>query len=103
MENLPSERIEKRNQIADELGAEIRSFDYLTDKFKSRMFYPTAWLSDENYMYEDALANPFYKAITDAEWKKFCTSDQISTSHFYSKHVEEILRHRVYSKISKNY
>lgn len=73
---------EKRNQIADEIGAEIRSFDYLTDKFRSRTFYPVASVSGENEIYEWVMANPFYKAMSDSDWKDFCNSGNIATFHF---------------------
>lgn len=82
--------IEKRNQIAEEIGAEIRSFDYLTDRFKTREFYPTAWLENGNEYFEDKIANPFFKAFKDSEWKKFCNNRKISTSHFYSYHCKEL-------------
>lgn len=93
--------IEKRNQIADEIGAEIRSFDYLTDKLKSRVFYPTAWLSNGIQYYEEQIANPFYKAMSDSEWKHFCKSRQLATFHFYSAHYEEILQMRKYNSLMK--
>mgnify|MGYP000678130763 CR=1 FL=1 len=89
--------IEKRNQIANEIGAEIRSFDYLTDKLKTREFYPTAWLADEKWYYKSEIANPFFKAMSDSEWKKFCNKGKIGTFHFYSRHVEEILEIRKYN------
>lgn len=89
--------IEKRNQIAEEIGAEIRSFDYLTDKLKSRQFYPNAWLSDDIDNYEEQLANPFYKSTTDSEWKIFCKSQRVAGSHFYSHHYLDIIEDRKYS------
>ncbi|WP_321369967.1 Shedu anti-phage system protein SduA domain-containing protein [uncultured Draconibacterium sp.] len=89
--------IEKRNQIADEIGAEIRSFDYLSDKFKRREFYHTTWLATDKEFYGEFLANPFYKAFTDSKWKQFCNSEQISGSHFYSHHCEKILKYRKYN------
>ncbi len=95
--------IEKRNQIADEIGAEIRSFDYLTDKFKKRIFKHTTWLEGDKEDYGELLANPFYKAFSDSEWKQFCNSEQISGSHFYSHHCESILKYRKYNdKIKEN-
>lgn len=89
--------IEKRNQIGEEIGAEIRSFDYLTDKLRSRTFFPTAWLSNENRYFKEELANPFFKAISDSEWKKFCNKKQLATSHFYSHHYEDIINNRKYN------
>jgi hypothetical protein len=86
--------IERRNQIGEEIGAEIRSFDYITDNFKSREFYPTTWLESGNWYYEDKVANPFYKALTDSKWKKFCNSKRISTFHFYSHHCADLIKYR---------
>ncbi|MBV4359106.1 Shedu anti-phage system protein SduA domain-containing protein [Pinibacter aurantiacus] len=86
--------IEKRNQIGKEIGAEIRSFDYLTDKVTKRIFYPRAWTEDDFPDFESQLANPFHKAITDARWKKFCKSTQVACSHFYSRHYCEVIKKR---------
>ena len=94
--------IQKRNQIGAEIGAEIRSFDYLTDKLKRREFYPTTWLSDESQHYSGEMANPFYKAMSDSEWKKFCKSERLETFHFYSHHAEEIIERRKYNELMKN-
>lgn len=95
--------IDKRNQIGEEIGAEIRSFDYLTDRLRKRVFYPTAWLSDKNYMYEQSIANPFYKAISDSDWKKFCKSEDLANFHFYSAHCKKILEMRKYNDRIKTY
>lgn len=93
--------IEKRNQIANEIGAEIRSFDYLTDKLLTRKFYPIAWTSDGFDFIEEELANPFFKAMTDSEWKKFCNSKQIETFHFYSHHYLDVLKKRKYNSMNQ--
>ncbi|MDT0676469.1 Shedu anti-phage system protein SduA domain-containing protein [Autumnicola musiva] len=90
--------IEKRNQIGKEIGAEIRSFDYLTDKFKTRTFYPRSWLESGDQFLESELANPFYQAMSDSEWKKICNSKKLSTFHFYSLHTKQILDNRRYNK-----
>lgn len=86
--------IEKRNQIAEEIGVEIRSFDYLTDKFKTREFFPTVWLENGNEYCSEKIANPFFKAFTDSKWKKFCNSKKLATFHFYSRHCEDLLNIR---------
>ncbi|QLG47041.1 Shedu anti-phage system protein SduA domain-containing protein [Costertonia aggregata] len=96
--NNPYE-IEKRNQISKEIGAEIRSFDYLTDKLKSKQFYRFTWLPDENEDYEEQLANPFFKAFSDSEWKNFCNSRKLAKFHFYTKHHKEILNLRQYNTL----
>ncbi|MCB9034241.1 MAG: DUF4263 domain-containing protein [Chitinophagales bacterium] len=91
--------IEKRNQIADELGIEIRSFDYLTDLLRKRKFYNQANLdSEKGVLVENQIENPFHKAITDSEWKKFC-SKKFSYTHFYKNNCEEIIKLRKYNKL----
>jgi len=90
--------IDKRNQISEEIKAEIRSFDYLTDKVKSRIIYPSTWLSADVDYLSDQLANPFFAAMTDAEWKKFCSSKQLRSFHFYSHHCEEVLKSRKFHR-----
>ncbi|MBX3240445.1 MAG: DUF4263 domain-containing protein [Chitinophagaceae bacterium] len=86
--------IEKRNQIADEIGAEIRSFDYITDKFNLRDFSQAAWLETGKDFLADEVGNPFHRAVTDSQWKKFCTGRKVSTFHFYSRHSEDIIMFR---------
>lgn len=86
--------IEKRNQISSELGAEIRSFDYLIDSVKTRKFYPHAWTEDAGNLYEQELANPFYRAFSDSEWKHFANCRRLETFHFYSKHFRDIIELR---------
>ncbi len=94
--------IEKRNQIGKEIGAEIRSFDYLTDKLKTREFYPYTWLSNKAECYAEEISNPFFKAMSDSEWKKFCKSEKLETFHFYSHHAKEVIKRRKYSELMKN-
>jgi hypothetical protein len=86
--------IEKRNQIADELGTEIRSFDYLTDRLRTREFFTHAWTSDAEDFFERELAKPFFSAFTDSEWKHFCKTRRVETFHFYSTHYRDIVKLR---------
>lgn len=86
--------IEKRNQIAEEIGAEIRSFDYITDRFNLRDFRRAAWLENEYHFFKEEVGNPFYKALTDSQWKKFCNRQKVSTFHFYSYHCEDLVTFR---------
>lgn len=95
--NLKDEDIEKRNQIAMELGAEIRSFDYLTESLRKNFQLNRASLEDGNTIAEYDLANPFYKAFSDSEWTKFCRDNRPCATHFYSKYYKEILRLRSYN------
>lgn len=90
--------IEKRNQIAEEIGADIRSFDYLTDKLERRPFRRIGWLPDDvDYSLHEELGNPFYKAFTDSQWKKICNESKLSTFHFYSLHHKTLFKNRIYN------
>ncbi len=90
--------IEKRNQIGKEIGAKIRSFDYLTDKLKKRDLYPMTWLSEDNRNLNSFLGDHSFKAMSDSQWKKLCKSEKLSTFHFYSNHVGKILEMREYNE-----
>ncbi|MBL1233205.1 MAG: DUF4263 domain-containing protein [Flavobacteriales bacterium] len=93
--------IEKRNQIASELGIEIRSFDYLTDLLRKRKFYNQGCLdSEKGEIIENQIENPFSKAITDSEWRKFC-SRKFNWTHFYKNNCEEIVKLRKYNNLIK--
>jgi len=91
--------IEKRNQIADELRINIRSFDYLTDLLKRRKFFNQACLDTEkgNWI-ENQIESPFYKAINDSQWRNFC-SKKFNWTHFYKNNCEEIIRLRNYNNL----
>ncbi|MCE1169392.1 MAG: DUF4263 domain-containing protein [Sphingobacteriia bacterium] len=91
--------IEKRNQIADELRINIRSFDYLTDLLKRRKFFNIACLdTDKELWIENQIENPFYKAINDSQWRNFC-SKKFNWTHFYKNNCEEIIQLREYNDL----
>ena len=91
--------IERRNQIASELGIEIRSFDYLTDLLKKRKFHNQGCLdSEKGEVVENQIENPFHKAITDSEWREFCAK-KFNWVHFYKNNCEEIVNLRKYNDL----
>lgn len=95
--------IEKRNQIADELGAQIRSFDYLTDLMKRREYNNYANLGIRGgHWYENQIENPFCKAISDSKWRQFC-SKNFSWTHFYMNNCERILELREYNDLFQRF
>ncbi|WP_200976481.1 Shedu anti-phage system protein SduA domain-containing protein [Echinicola sp. 20G] len=95
--------IEKRNQIASEMGIKIRSFDYLTDLIKKREFYPFACLdSEKGDFVENQMENPFYKAIGDSKWKEFCLK-KFNWTHFYKNNCEQILEMREHNDLIKKW
>ncbi|MCM0196076.1 MULTISPECIES: Shedu anti-phage system protein SduA domain-containing protein [Bacteroides] len=91
--------IEKRNQIADELKINIRSFDYLTDLLERRRFFNNACLDINGELWlENQIENPFYKAISDSKWRKFCSS-KFNWTHFYKNSCKEIVKIRDYNNL----
>jgi len=91
--------IEKRNQIADENGIQIRSFDYLTDLLRKREFFNHDNLdTGKGELIENQIQNPFYKAINDSSWRKFC-SKRFSWTHFYIHNSEQIVALREYNDL----
>jgi hypothetical protein len=70
-----------RNRTALEWNVEIRSFDYLTDELAGAYFRGTPAV----FSYEmdrlplelaNGLANPFYRAFSDSEWRRLVDSDE---------------------------
>lgn len=91
--------IEKRNQIADELRVNIRSFDHLTDLLMRRRFFNEACLDTEKGLWmENQIENPFYKAICDSKWRDFCSS-RFNWTHFYKNNCDKIIELRDYNKL----
>ena len=91
--------IEKRNQIANELRINIRSFDYLTDLLERKRFFNDACLDVNSELWlENQIENPFYKAINDSKWRKFC-STKFNWTHFYKNNCEEIIKIRDYNDL----
>lgn len=95
------EEIEKRRQISESENVDIISFDRLTEiAQKRRIFWndPTLFSSQMDqldYERKNALANPFARCISDAQWKGFWKR---ASFHFYSRMVDEILRSRTYNR-----
>lgn len=95
--------IYKRNQLSDELGIEIRSFDYLTDALRTRSFFDRAILaSAEARTLTDwqlnCLANPFCMAYTDSHWREILRETTLDGRHFVSISAESLLLHQQYNK-----
>ena len=91
--------IDKRNDYALENGICIRSYDYLTDRLKNRIFLDRAMLCDGNWdnvhtTQGNELANPFVQAYSDSEWKKLLSDTKVSGPHFFSRSCEAILASR---------
>jgi hypothetical protein len=78
--------LNRRDQLGSNLGVEIRSFDYLTDKLKRRIFVNEFMavspeckdLSNEELNH---LVNPFNEAIPDARWRKMVKDPRFQVVH----------------------
>jgi hypothetical protein len=98
--------LEKRRQIEEENNVEILSFDRLTDfALRKEYFYPfssiiSAQMGDVSDEKTNALANPFFKCITDSEWRKICRNGD---SHIHSKLIDKILEIRTYNDELEEY
>lgn len=94
--------IEQRNQYAHELKIEIRSFDSLSDNLKRRSFHesPRVFSAELQHLplqIKNKLANPFYKATKESDWKKIC--NKINPRHSFAMNYELILETREYNNL----
>jgi len=79
--------LQERNQYADENCIQIRSYDYLTDRLKKRMYFDRTFIASAEWEQVDErltekLANPFLMAFTDSEWKDLINELGPHGSHF---------------------
>jgi hypothetical protein len=78
--------LNRRNQLQNELGVEIRSFDYLTDRLRRRIFVDEhVAVSPEckrlSNLELNQLVNPFNEAIPDARWRKMVKDPRFQPVH----------------------
>jgi len=95
--------IEKRNDLAVKMRLEIRTYDYLTDRLAKmgRFFQDKSMLisSEEEHFTaraRNALANPFFCAFNDHEWRSLCR-DLTNSPHFTEQNAWVFLQHRRYA------
>jgi hypothetical protein len=93
----------KRNELAREVGIEIRSFDYLTHRLRQT----TSYVSDATFASDggrpdlrtrNRLANPFAQAYTWQTWKEMVSQPHFACHHFIPKNSGRLLARRTYSK-----
>jgi hypothetical protein len=96
--------LEERNNLSHKLHIEIRSFEYLSDNLKKKCDHirnTTSLISAEmsaiSYEVQNELANPFFMATSDSDWKKMVRRFKASYHH-YSNNVDLILSSRKYNK-----
>lgn len=89
--------LEKRNQYAEENGIRVRTFDYLTDRLRRRVYFDKAYVGDgcwdsENPHLCAELANPFVEALSDSRWKMLLKEPTATNPHFVSRACASLLR-----------
>lgn len=88
--------LDKRNNFATENGINVRSYDYLSDRLRRRVFLDRVMLCDghwdsENPELGNALANPFVQAFSDSEWKRLLSMPKVGGPHFFARSCRQIL------------
>ena len=98
-----SERwLDRRNDLAKDLGIEIRSFEYFSE-FIERDFFPdltNLGSAEELYLpnsRRNMLANPFFVAYSDSAWRRLVT-EPCHVSHFMALNAEVPLQFRTYNQ-----
>lgn len=91
--------LHKRNQYSEENGVQVRSFDYLTDRIKQRVYRNQAFVGSgtwdaNNPDLRKALANPFIEAFTDSQWKQFIREPDVCGPHFIASSCRVLLSQR---------
>lgn len=87
-----AQEIERAKQ-AKEVGYAIRSFDFITDNLNnfraSEHIFPNSDTSQEHWNngYYHKFANPFYKSVTNKDWKKFVVSPSLIRSHMIGQNI----------------
>lgn len=90
--------LKERNQYAQENGVQVRSFDYLTERIKKKVYLDKALIGSGNWDAQNpelciAIANPFIEAFTDSQWKKFLREPDVHGPHFIKNSCNSLLSH----------
>jgi hypothetical protein len=99
--------LDKRNQLSAEQDVQIRSYDYVTELFKTRIYSEDLLLcsceADRlNPLERNELVSPFAEAFTDAEWHRFLDA-QPDIAHMYAKNAKLILERRHYNPLLQRF
>ncbi len=112
--NISHEQQAERVKVANEVGYDIRSFDFITDNLKS--YFAKDFIipsSDINQEYWDEgffhkFANPFYESISNKVWKKISSSPELIRAHMIGKNVKLLTanmttnaRYEVFKKLTR--
>lgn len=102
------EWLDRRNRLSREYGVEIRSFDYLTDRLKNRHFdlitnFGTAQCDRMPRYIANRLANPFYEAMTEKQWRVLVREHGYDDCHFVEHNANVLIETRSYNRLSVNF
>ena len=89
---------DRRNQLSRQINIRIRSFDSFTDRLSKRFFMNcgSRYQSEFDHLHlklRNELENPFYIALSHAEWREFVRAVSLSC-HGIAKSAELIVRTR---------
>jgi Domain of unknown function (DUF4263) len=89
-------------------GVSIRSFDVLSDSFLKNQYtvfpvYASSELESLDPLLRNAIANPFFEALTEASWAKIVGDGRFSASHTVAKTVSLFLEQHKLSKHSDRF
>ncbi|MCP4752098.1 MAG: DUF4263 domain-containing protein, partial [Proteobacteria bacterium] len=91
----PQQELE-RIKIAQEIGYEIRSFDFITDNLKAykAMDHIIPDSDTIEKCWADGLyhkfANPFFRSVSNKDWQSFASSPSLSRSHMIGQNIEAL-------------
>lgn len=96
--------LDKRDILTRQTDIKIRSFDSFTDKIKQRPFFTYTCLcsAQENNLAVDVrvqLANPFFSAYSDSDWRHIVKSRDFRYSHMVAQNADLLLQKRKYSAV----
>jgi hypothetical protein len=84
--------IGKRNQLSQELGINIRSFDFFTDSFSSKNLFAfskiTKQLGSASKNNNNYLNNPFILSFGSSDWNSIVKNDQFKKHHMTGEKIE---------------
>lgn len=91
---MESHRTERKSLESE--GLSIRSFDWLSDQIRRRVFvnFFDSSAPECDALGSDvrnALANPFAMALTDASWRQFVKGPEFSIAHMVANNADSLL------------
>ncbi len=94
--------LDRRNDLAKQLGIQIRSFDYLTSNIQTKYFPDSASFrsTEEGYLTSaerNMLANPFCMAYSNKIWRNIISEPRY-IHHFFCMNANVLLENYSYNK-----